>query len=186
MLAQYSSRPRNSYGTLARLAGMGRVARLGRTLDGVNCSEAHPQLPCTGVINSTGGLSLPPIAPQGRKQFQPLDGRRCHHTATGAWNMKKYACRMNGPTGSSIERTINRQTQASPENAKGTRLPQPARPRHACFWGFSAGLPLAPGGRATSAPWLRDLGVESSPPSAFLSCAGRGKPIHQGALGSAD
>lgn len=59
-----------SYGRLAKLAGMGRGARLaGRWLGQLPEGTA---LPWHRVLNSQGQLSLPPDHPAGQEQYQRL------------------------------------------------------------------------------------------------------------------
>lgn len=59
-----------SYGTLAKLAGMGRGARLaGRWLGQLPADSA---LPWHRVVNSTGKLSLPADSLSGQEQYQRL------------------------------------------------------------------------------------------------------------------
>lgn len=59
-----------SYGQLAKMAGMGRGARLaGRWLGQL---PEGTLLPWHRVLNSTGRLSLPPDSPSGREQYQRL------------------------------------------------------------------------------------------------------------------
>ena len=78
----------SSYGTLARLAGMGRGARLaGRWLGQL---PEDTQLPWHRVINSTGRLSLPADSASGQEQFQRLmaEGVIIRNRRV---DMKKYA-----------------------------------------------------------------------------------------------
>lgn len=76
-----------TYGTLAKLAGMGRGARLaGRWLGQL---PADTELPWHRVLNSVGQLSLAADSPSGQEQYQRLmtEGVIINHCRV---DMKKF------------------------------------------------------------------------------------------------